>query len=139
MTELKPCPFCGCEDIRYKVHQDHLGNWHGSIYCREHYNKTNDDDRCWSMFYARSPNSREEVIEKLIKKWNKRPNPWHTGTPTEENCFYVLQCKGRIHHEPYFGVVVNGKFSAINDDGDLMPLPPDLVAWQKIKPHKEKS
>jgi len=62
---------------------------------------------------------------------------WHTGTPTEENCFYVLQCKGRIHPEPYFGVVVNGKFSAINDDGDLMPLPSDLVAWQKIEIYKE--
>lgn len=61
-------------------------------------------------------------------------NPWHTGTPTEERCFYALQCKNRIHPEPYYGVVVEGKFSAINYDGDLMPLPPDLVAWQKITP-----
>lgn len=101
MTELKPCPLCGCEDIRYKVHQDHLGNWHGSIYCREHYNKTNDDDRCWSMFYARSPNSREEVIEKLIKKWNARPNPWHTGTPTEAG-WYLLECNIGNSDETYY-------------------------------------
>ena len=69
--------------------------------------------------------------------WVEEGSPWHTGTPTEEGCFYALQCKGHIHPEPYYGVVVNGKFSAISWDGDLMPLPPDLIAWQKIEPYKE--
>lgn len=78
------------------------------------------------MFNCKDGKLRLKIVE---------ANSWHTGTPTEENCFYVLQCKGRIHPEPYYGVVVNGKFSAINYDGDLMPLPPDLVAWQKIEPY----
>lgn len=79
----------------------------------------------------------EATLESVINKWNNSPSPWHTGTPTEEGCFYALQCKGHIHPEPYYGVVVNGKFSAISWEGDLMPLPPDLIAWQKIEPYKE--
>ena len=76
--------------------------------------------------------------QKAIDEWNNSVSPWHTGTPTEEGCFYALQCKGYMHPEPYFGVVVDGVFSAINWEGDLMPLPPDLIAWQKIEPYREK-
>lgn len=129
MTEkLLPCPLCGCEDIRYKVHQDHWENWHGSIYCREHYNKTNDDDRCWSMFYARSPNSREEVIEKLIKKWNKRPSNWHTGTPTEDGWYlYAVEVPERNHVE-YFTAVFSNGWIGVSDE-----RLEEITKWQKIK------
>lgn len=118
-SELRPCPCC---EGKAKYYDDIMVYGH-MVYC------TNCGLRVTGY------NSKKEAME----AWNNRPDSWHTGTPTEENCFYALQCKGRIHHEPYYGVVVNGKFSAINDDGDLMPLPPDLVAWQKIEPYKEKS
>ena len=78
----------------------------------------------------------KQAIKTIIQP-KETENPWHTGTPTEEGCFYALQCKGHMHPEPYFGVVVHGVFSAINWEGDLMPLPPDLIAWQKIEPYKE--
>lgn len=79
------------------------------------------------------------IIYGLGEEEAKNKSLWHTGRiPTEEGCFYALQCKGHRHPEPYFGVVVDGVFSAINWNGDLMPLPPDLIAWQKIEPYKEK-
>lgn len=123
MTELKPCPFCGGQ----------AGLFYGDS--TEGYIKgTGYVEAFCGLCGARIRGfNRDEVVS----KWNTRPNPWHTGEPIGENCFYALQRKGRIHPEPYYGVVVNGRFRAINDDGYLMPLPPDLVAYQKIKPYKE--
>ena len=104
--------------------------------CRECRLSTTDPD-CYVEWCAYL----EEEITDGSKKLEGCPlvevpthGDWHTGTPTEEGCFYALQCKGHMHPEPYFGVVVDGVFSAINWEGDLMPLPPDLIAWQKITP-----
>lgn len=116
---LKPCPFCG-GNAEYGKETDEFGVGRHYVGCG-----------CIEGCFA-SGSTKEEAI----KTWNNRPSPWHTGTPTEEGCFYALQCEGSSHPEPYFGVVVEGKFSAINYNGDLMPLPPNLIAWQKIEPYK---
>lgn len=72
MTELRPCPFCGGEARLW--HPKEYGITLGSVKCNSCGASTEsftDDDSA-------------------IEAWNKRPNPWHTGTPTE-NGYYL--CK----------------------------------------------
>lgn len=85
MTELKPCPFCGGEAvvdkrpaygyepaISFEVRcsicgQRRVGGYLDTVYKSEKWAK-----------------------RKAIEVWNERPNPWHTGTPTEEGWYLFL-------------------------------------------------
>ena len=73
MTELKPCPFCGCEDIYSSIHIVDA-----KILCPE----------CG----ARGPS--EHSIEDASNAWNSRPSPWLSveehGYPEREGWFAVL-------------------------------------------------
>ena len=69
--ELEPCPFCGGE-----------GKYHGSYF---------EDDVCEYVSCTRCNASTPLMYKKgeSIKWWNRRPSPWHTGTPTEGGMFLV--------------------------------------------------
>jgi len=72
VPELKPCPFCGEMPEVYPYLE--VGNQR-LVWCRT----------CNTMRYG-------ETEEKAIEAWNTRPNPWHTGIPTEEG-WYLLKIK----------------------------------------------
>lgn len=74
MTELKPCPFCGGEATLVEgLYNDRLFSY---VSC--------DNNNC------NAKTGRCDTNDEAITRWNKRPNPWHTGTPTE-NGYYL--CK----------------------------------------------
>lgn len=52
-VELKPCPFCGCEDIGIEP----LNKFRSSVFCR----------RCHVKFHGRDE-------YELVGKWNRRAN-----------------------------------------------------------------
>jgi len=81
MDKLKPCPFCGGE-----AHlQPFMGYW--TVGCTD----------CFGAVVGKI-----ETKEEAIKEWNKRPSPWHTGTPTEEG-WYVCKLKNsNLYETNYF-------------------------------------
>jgi hypothetical protein len=128
MTELKPCPFCGGE-ARIKTWCDRFGNWNANLYCINVYGKPKEE-RCQAEFFMRS-DTQEKVIEEITSKWNKRPNPWHTGTPTEEG-WYLLECKIGNSEDTYFTTDHWSNavgYWAVNG----------VIRWQKIDEYKEKN
>lgn len=69
---LKPCPFCEGEAKEFKDTLVYTSVPNGAQYI------------VWcTKCGCRSPMNIENK-EEAIKAWNKRPNPWHTGTPTED-------------------------------------------------------
>lgn len=66
---LDACPFCGGE-ARIKTLRDHLGNWHCNLWCRNYFE--GGENRCWVNFHEVSGESREDVIETVLRKWNTR-------------------------------------------------------------------
>lgn len=72
MTELKPCPFCGETEI---------------------YTVRRKDERMVTFYYCGCEYCGAEVFGTtkaiVIERRNTRPNPWHTGTPTEDG-WYLL-------------------------------------------------
>ena len=72
--ELKQCPFCGGEAKYSKIDTSKtvpFGTVQHFVTCK---------NNCLEGLYARG-NTKEEAI----KAWNRRPSPWHTGMPTEED------------------------------------------------------
>ena len=112
MTELKPCPFCGGK-ARYFMDTLVYGPPQHIAYCTKCGGRTHGLD------------SKEEAIE----SWNKRPNPWHTGIPTEGGLYFV--------YDKYAGY---GKRELPEDieAKDLELVFTHDVAWQKITPYEEK-
>ena len=103
MTELRPCPFCGGE-----AHlQPFMGYW--TVGCTD----------CFGAVVGKI-----ETKEEAIKEWNKRPSPWHTGTPTETGRYLVSN--GYDTSISYFdGKSIIKNFLAFPDVGEI-------VKWQKI-------
>ena len=82
MTELKPCPFCGSDDV---------------------------DDTYWS--YEIGGDSCHCVTCGAIVPlpvWNTRPSPWHPGTekPQEWNHYYFVQARYKKDRDPEFGALL---------------------------------
>ena len=104
MTDkLLPCPFCGGEAIV-----------RGSIVTYDHV-------ACRKCNSAMIGDTKEEAIE----KWNTRPNPWHTETPTEEG-WYLVQTKG------YWVVLFFDSILGWVEKKEA----PYIEAWQKIEPYE---
>ena len=107
-AELRPCPFCGGE-----AHlQPFMGYW--TVGCTD----------CFGAVVGKI-----ETKEEAIKEWNKRPSPWHTGTPTEDGWYLVWMgaINGNFHERPAvvpFENVVWASHLVYNT----------YVAWQKIEP-----
>ena len=115
MTELKPCPFCGALPM-VKYGKQLIPHFY--IKCRNL-----DCDVC------AVGNTQEEAS----KKWNKRPNPWHTGTPTEEGLYLIaFKFSGKNEYEVrelYLHPL----------DGLTFGVRRDIVAWMPIEPYKDAS
>lgn len=116
MTKLKPCPFCGGEA---KLIDDDLSY----VICTE----------CGIHPYHRIS------LRDAIEAWNTRPNPWHTGTPTENGDYWVAFRWGldnEIMHD-MASHVLYGATAFVNGNWRI-DFPYVVVAWQKIEPYKEK-
>lgn len=98
--ELKPCPFCG-RNGRFSYGCGY------EIYCEE----------CGSR--VETYPSKEQAIE----MWNRRPSPWHTGTPTEDG-WYLVECQ-----------IGNFKFYATDHWNNKVGYwtVSKVIRWQKIE------
>lgn len=77
MSELKSCPFCGCEPLLFSTHDGLSGNGKVTIAACA----TMSEGFILPMYLVRgssSLDSEEKVTQQLIAKWNKR-------TPPKEN------------------------------------------------------
>lgn len=69
--------------------------------------------------------------EQAIKAWNRRPSPWHTGTPTEDG-MYVIFFEAGIYKLAEF---VYDNFSWVGTNAKVYYTKPENVKkWQKIEP-----
>lgn len=114
---LKSCPFCGGE-VRILTDMQDTTTPVYSVVC----------DECESITYF------GDVLDKegTVWAWNKRPSPWHTGTPTEEG-WYLLHLKK--DSKPYCVAYMDGRHWLGIDD--FFILVDDVIEWHKIEPYKE--
>ena len=80
-----------------------------------------------------------DCIDAVIYKVNELPvdSPWHTGTPTEEGCYYAVVCKGWKRPYNRLAFVYDGKLYCLDDSSDFEDFPHEVIAYQKITPYKE--
>ena len=131
MIELKPCPYCGKEAVLYKTIQ------RGPLYeceisCIDRYamDKEVKGNRCLvSPAVVRYRETLKEAVNTAVEAWNTRPDPWHTGQPTEEG-EYVIVCQYTKDGESHrFKKVVEFKDGA----WDLGLSAIEIIEWQKIE------
>lgn len=120
MTELKPCPFCnGRAELKHYIIK---GYEPGRVYYVE-------CSKCGQTVvkgrFITTGHSDKWAINKAIEAWNTRPDPWHTGIPTEEG-MYVVFAQGGYDFVDYS----KGKFDSYSEG---------VEAWQLIKSYKEAS
>jgi len=121
MTELKQCPFCGGEAV---VVEEYLS---------EEADASADEITYFvSCGLCASRTDNYAIKKRAIEAWNNRPNPWHTGTPTEEGWYLVWMGKinGNINERPAVMLFENGDWAS-------RLVANTYVAWQKIEPYKE--
>ena len=111
--KLELCPFCGGEATLVEdIYNDQLYNY---VIC------SNDD--------CNANTGRCDTEDEAITKWNKRANPWHTGTPTDEGLYLCASeykdCKYGLAY--WDGIGFRTEQIA------------RIIAWQKIEPYKEKN
>ena len=70
--------------------------------------------------------------QKVTEAWNKRPNHWHTGTPTEDG-WYLCAYDTDIYLANYWCGC--GWLKQYRAEG--IDCRQGLVAWQKIEPPRE--
>lgn len=121
--ELKPCPFCGGEiaiaDMGYYLMITRVSGMKASSMCKCRIFMESD------TFAEDDLEAKNEARKNLIEKWNRRPSPWHTGTPTEKG-WYVCKLAGSDIYETH-------NFTGNNWDETLFDK------WRKIEPYKEKT
>ena len=103
--KLKRCPFCGGEVELVKQKSDEFEFM--LVSCKN----------CDATIGIGGADNEQKVTE----AWNKRPSPWHTGTPTEEGLYVVFNehlCYDIVEVKPW--TTLHG-----------------VVAYQKIEPYKE--
>ncbi len=112
MTELKPCPFCGGDNIDIMP---------ADIITRTQYWRI----FCFECGCTQTPTSNKEDA---IKAWNKRGNPWHTGTPSEKGWYLQrIKSKNNISYDTD---------SYENGDWKYSCIFRKIIAWQKIEEKK---
>lgn len=99
--KLKPCPFCGGEAVYDRDWKD--------VQCR--------------VCNARIANNFQRKKD-AVEAWNTRPNPWHTGTPTEEGWYLIkYEClvegryKGKLTYRAVH--IYYDKYGIYNEDGSI--------------------
>lgn len=122
MTDkLKPCPFCGGDAEYSTITDEKWGNVNHFVTCSNH---------CIEGLYTRG-DTKEEAIE----QWNTRPNPWHTGTPTEDGDYFVEYHWGldnKIMHDMASRILYGA--TTFENGNWKIDYPYVVVAWQKIEP-----
>ena len=135
MTELKPCPFCGGE-----VTVARYDNWWSVIA-----KGTDPKISCRCRVFMESElfhndAEKERAKENLIETWNTRPNPWHTGTPTEEGNYIAhLRIKSRdgefIEYDMTCNLEVLLNYIRCQDESEENYLM--VKGWLRYEPYKE--
>ena len=139
---LKPCPFCGGEA---KITEE--SDCFSSIFFVARCQKCLVDVRIGAEMTKSIAFNREKVTE----AWNKRPNPWHTGEPTESeederfeyNYALVLNtpydCIGNYLAGHLFKPDLGQKvfYTQLDYERGLTIPFKDVVAWQRIEPFRE--
>ena len=108
-------------------------NWHGHKLVFE-----SENDQCRGCFFA----DKNECPDCDEGAWvEDNPNPWHTGTPTEEG-WYLLYIHGvfddkdrYIYEADYYGKDYYGSMVWAYKDEEWRDW--EVVAYQKIVPYKE--
>lgn len=116
MDKLKPCPFCGSD-------AEYLGTYIDEDGLKMHQVACSNFPACVCECVATGL-TKEEAIE----VWNTRPNPWHTGVPTE-NGNYLLRLR---YANMKFDAVTfrDGKFISYHNHVYMVE---DIIKWQKIE------
>ena len=119
MERLKPCPFCGGE-ARILTH-------------------LTEDKSTIGCFRCSVTNGWFRTGEEAVEKWNNRPSPWHTGTPTEEGWYLLCFPRRNEVAEHYEVAKFDGRdfVFATGMHQVVVSTSPLSVAWQKITPYKE--
>jgi len=127
---LRPCPFCNGE-----VALADMG--HYWLITRASGMKTATMCKCRvfmesDSFHAHDKEEKQKAKEKVIKAWNTRPNPWHTGNPTEEGD-YLVKLDVERHVYPYYVLKWSkgGWYSHYDMDYPACPQH-SVLKWQKI-------
>lgn len=118
--KLKPCPFCGVEAEYLGTYEDEDGFKLHQVGC--------PSDLCIGDCFAIGVTKKQ-----AIEAWNKRPNPWHTGTPIEDG-EYLVCMKGRKS-----GNILYEKLNFSTETDELMGAfrsKWEIIAWQKIEPYE---
>lgn len=137
MTELKPCPFCnGRAELKHYTIEGYEPDRMYYVEC----------SKCGQTVvhgkFDTTYHSDKWAINKAITVWNKRPNPWHTGTPTEDGTFLVLwkdtdepmRRFSVLHWNEYNNTWYDEETTCCNwGDEDHA----EVIAWQKIEPYEE--
>ena len=112
--KLLQCPFCGGEVELVKQKSDKFE--FVLVSCKN----------CDATIGIGGSNNEQKVIE----AWNKRTNPWHTGTPTEAGLYVIaFRFGNKIEHE------IREMFYS-PDYGMTFGIKKDIVAYQKIEPYR---
>lgn len=129
MIELKPCPFCGGEvslkDMGYflMISRANRSSCKCGVFLESR------------AFTRDNLGAMERAKDRLIEKWNRRFDGWHTGTPTDEG-WYLIQTKGG----DFMAVEKNAHGLWLEDNYGYREVHNGfVVAWQKIEPFKEEN
>lgn len=83
--KLKPCPFCGGEDIKYSLKTTRISykrKYHASFYCNSCHvygPRTISDEIGNDIYGCRSQAENDKTLKKTaLEKWNDRPNKEET-------------------------------------------------------------
>lgn len=152
--KLLPCPFCGGEakvvgGLRIIPILDSNGayidadvdeGWGYGVQCQSCYASIDEpwlsEDSAEVKKY--DGDISEATYQSVVTKWNNRPSPWHTGTPTEEGwylvayeCVYDCKNKGKIE---YFTLnIITDEDGCKDYRGRASDDVWKAVAWQKIE------
>lgn len=93
-------------------------------------------ERLLSMAFsspAANPHGLVVKKTKAIEAWNTRPDPWHTGVPTEDGDYLVkLDVEHNVY--PYYVLKWNKKGWYSHYDMDYPACPQhSVLKWQKIE------
>ena len=121
MDELKRCPFCGGEA---EIKECFFTGFHKELFIA----------KCKNIGCG-AIGSECVKKETAIEKWNNRPSPWHTGTPTEAGDYYIAFRYFIGADVEYGWASWDGKGWDINFMG--WDFSNKILAWHKIEPYKE--